>query len=151
MSQRSRPGKSASAGLSNDERVRLLVRIDDLELRVKMLEARVRAVGQSTRRAEPEKKRGAVLRRARPRPRCPGCTLELPVGRRGESCVWWGYWLVACEVPWGWATVPGPLAITWLILKVSGVPMLEDLMRKRPGFEAYQKRTSIFFPLPPRT
>jgi steroid 5-alpha reductase family enzyme len=67
----------------------------------------------------------------------------------GEVVQWWGIWLLALELPYGWATLPGPLAITYLILKVSGVPMLEKLMESRPGFEDYRRRTSEFFPRPP--
>jgi steroid 5-alpha reductase family enzyme len=40
--------------------------------------------------------------------------------------LWWGIWLIAAAVPRGWTTVIGPLAITFLILKVSGIPMLEE-------------------------
>jgi steroid 5-alpha reductase family enzyme len=43
-----------------------------------------------------------------------------------------------------------PVAINFLILKVSGVPMLEELMEGRPGFQDYKKRTPIFFPWFPK-
>ncbi|AGC45525.1 hypothetical protein MYSTI_04227 [Myxococcus stipitatus DSM 14675] len=75
---------------------RLSSRVAALEDRVRRLEARLRAAsprpvapaarGASGRAAEPV---APVSRRARPR--CPGCTLELPPGRRGESCVWCGF------------------------------------------------------------
>lgn len=68
----------------------------------------------------------------------------------GEVTLWWGVWLIALSVPGGWATVVGPLTITTLILKVSGIPMLERRYYGRPDFEAYRRRTSAFFPLPPR-
>lgn len=67
----------------------------------------------------------------------------------GEVTQWWGIWLIALELPYGWATVVGPIGVTYLILKVSGVSMLEDLIRKRPGYEEYAARTSEFIPLPP--
>ncbi|MBY0470903.1 DUF1295 domain-containing protein [bacterium] len=67
----------------------------------------------------------------------------------GEVVQWWGIWLVALELPYGWATIISPLGVTYLILQVSGVSMLENLMKKRPGFSEYEKTTSIFFPLPP--
>lgn len=69
----------------------------------------------------------------------------------GEVVQWWGIWLLVAELPWGWLTVLSPLGVTYLILKVSGVSMLEDLMKHRPGFAEYRARTSEFFPLPPRT
>lgn len=68
----------------------------------------------------------------------------------GEVLLWWGIWIMALNVPYGYLTVAGPLMITYLILKVSGIPMLESKMKEHPDFDAYQKRTSKFFPMPPR-
>lgn len=68
----------------------------------------------------------------------------------GEVLLWWGVWLLAFELPGAWWTIIGPLGVTYLILKVSGVSMLEDLMRSRPGFAEYEKSVSRFFPRPPR-
>lgn len=69
----------------------------------------------------------------------------------GEVTLWWGIWLIALSAPGGWLTVVGPLTINFLILKVSGIPMLEKPYQGRADFEAYKRRTSAFFPLPPRT
>ncbi|GKT08709.1 DUF1295 domain-containing protein [Desulforhabdus sp. TSK] len=69
----------------------------------------------------------------------------------GEVTLWWGIWLMALSLPYGWLTIIGPLTITCLILKVSGIPMLERHYEGRTDFEEYKKRTSPFFPLPPRT
>jgi steroid 5-alpha reductase family enzyme len=54
--------------------------------------------------------------------------------------------------PWGWLATTGPAYIYWLLTRVSGVPLLEDHMRRsRPdAFAAYAARTSTFFPRPPR-
>jgi steroid 5-alpha reductase family enzyme len=68
----------------------------------------------------------------------------------GEVTLWWGIWLIVLPVPGGWATAIGPLAITLLILKVSGIPMLERHYEGRPDWDAYKRRTSAFIPLPPR-
>jgi steroid 5-alpha reductase family enzyme len=68
----------------------------------------------------------------------------------GEVTLWWGIWLMALSVPGGWLTVVGPLTITTLILKVSGIPMLEKPYEDRADFQAYKRRTSAFFPLPPK-
>ena len=68
----------------------------------------------------------------------------------GEVMQWWGIWLIALSVPNGWISVIGPLTITVLILKVSGIPMLERKMAENPEFAKYKLRTSAFFPLPPR-
>jgi steroid 5-alpha reductase family enzyme len=69
----------------------------------------------------------------------------------GDALTWWGIWLVASEsVPGRWA-IAGPILITWLLTRVSGVPMLEySLKKNRPGYEDYIERTSSFFPWPPK-
>jgi steroid 5-alpha reductase family enzyme len=68
----------------------------------------------------------------------------------GEVTLWWGAWLIVCAIPNGWMTLLGPLTITVLILKVSGIPMLERHYVGRADYEAYKRRTSVFLPLPPR-
>jgi steroid 5-alpha reductase family enzyme len=68
----------------------------------------------------------------------------------GEVTLWWGLWLMSLNLPGGWWTVVGPLTISFLILKVSGIPMLERHYEGRADFQAYKGRTSPFFPLPPR-
>ncbi|MEN1758986.1 DUF1295 domain-containing protein [Anoxynatronum sibiricum] len=68
----------------------------------------------------------------------------------GEATMWWGLWLMALPVPFGWIGIIGPATITWLLVFVSGVPMLEKKYRGRPDFEAYAARTSAFFPWFPR-
>lgn len=68
----------------------------------------------------------------------------------GEVTLWWGLWLIACATPGGWMTVIGPLTLSGLILKVSGVPMLEAQYEGRPGWAEYRRRTSAFFPWVPR-
>ena len=69
----------------------------------------------------------------------------------GDVCAWWGIWLVAAEGVLGYASIIGPLLITFLLTRVSGVPMLEHRLKKnRPGYEEYLRRTSSFFPLPPK-
>ncbi len=68
----------------------------------------------------------------------------------GEVTQWWGIFMVALLVPSGWLSIIGPITITYLILKVSGIPMLEKKMEQNPEFAEYKKRTSAFIPLPPR-
>lgn len=65
----------------------------------------------------------------------------------GEVTQWWGLWLIALTVPNGWFGIIGPITITFLILKVSGIPMLEKKMEDNTEFAKYKKRVSIFFPL----
>lgn len=70
----------------------------------------------------------------------------------GDACAWWGIWLVAAESETGRWAIIGPIGITWLLTRLSGVPMLEHRLKKsRPGYEAYVRRTSSFIPWPPRT
>lgn len=66
----------------------------------------------------------------------------------GEVTQWWGIWIVALAVPYGWLGVIGPMVITFLILRVSGIPMLEKKMESHPDFADYKKRVSTFIPLP---
>ena len=68
----------------------------------------------------------------------------------GEVFLWWGIWLIACSIPGGWRTVFGPCTITFLILFVSGIPLLEKKYEGNPEFKKYQRETSAFFPFPPR-
>lgn len=69
----------------------------------------------------------------------------------GDCCVWWGFGLLALSAPGGVATLVAPALMTFLLLRVSGVPLLErSLLRSRPGYADYLRRTSAFFPRPPR-
>jgi len=69
----------------------------------------------------------------------------------GDCCVWWGVFLVGAETgPGRWGVV-GPVVMTVLLLRVSGVALLErSLTKRRPGYADYVARTSAFIPLPPR-
>lgn len=66
----------------------------------------------------------------------------------GEVTQWWGIWIIGLSVPFGFVGILGPITITILILKVSGIPMLEKKMAENPDFIEYKKRVSMFFPLP---
>lgn len=69
----------------------------------------------------------------------------------GEAVLWWGYFLIAMSTPAGVWTVFCPLLMTWLLLRFSGVTLLEKaLVDRRPGYREYVESTSVFFPLPPR-
>jgi steroid 5-alpha reductase family enzyme len=68
----------------------------------------------------------------------------------GDACVWWGIGLVGAETG-AWWTLIGPLVMTVLLVKVSGVALLErSLSRRKPGYEEYVARTSAFVPMPPK-
>lgn len=69
----------------------------------------------------------------------------------GDACVWWGLYLLAAETATGVWALPGPLLLTWTLLKWSGAPTVEGRLHKtRPGYADYVRRTSGFIPLPPR-
>jgi steroid 5-alpha reductase family enzyme len=55
--------------------------------------------------------------------------------------------------PWGWATLLAPIFMYWFLVHVTGIPPLEQQMLRSRGdrFRDYQSRTSMFFPLPPRS
>lgn len=68
----------------------------------------------------------------------------------GEATLWWGCFLIALNVPGGWWALLSPLVIDWLLLYVSGIPMLEAKYKDRPEYQDYQRTTSAFFPWFPR-
>ncbi|MFD4868125.1 DUF1295 domain-containing protein [Streptomyces sp. NPDC058412] len=70
----------------------------------------------------------------------------------GDFLVWWGLYLTACAT-WQTAavTVISPLVMSALLIKGSGKRLLEAHMANRPGYAAYQARTSGFLPRPPRS
>jgi len=68
----------------------------------------------------------------------------------GNACMWWGIWLVACQAPWGWATIFAPLIMTFLLTRVSGRDLLERQLKKRPAYQEYITRTSGFIPRFPK-
>lgn len=64
----------------------------------------------------------------------------------GEATLWWGIFLIALGAPLAWLAIISPLLIAFLLLKVSGIPMLEERYAGNPEFEAYKKRTNAFLP-----
>lgn len=68
----------------------------------------------------------------------------------GEFCVWWGFYLIALSAG-AWWSVVGPLLMTLLLLKVSGVALLEkDIGERRPAYADYIRRTNAIFPGVPK-
>ena len=69
----------------------------------------------------------------------------------GEACVWIGFFLIAVENPLGFITIVSPVAVIYAVAGPTGKGLLERRMsKKRPDFEDYKRRTSGFFPMPPR-
>jgi steroid 5-alpha reductase family enzyme len=68
----------------------------------------------------------------------------------GDCLAHWGMFVVALAAPLAWLGVIGPVAMTVLLLRVSGVALLERSIGKRhPDYAVYQRRTSAFIPRPP--
>ncbi|RRN65215.1 DUF1295 domain-containing protein [Caulobacter sp. 602-1] len=69
----------------------------------------------------------------------------------GDACVWWGLFLIAAETQLGLVSIIGPIWLVFTLTRWSGVPTVEGRMRRRkPDYEDYMRRTSGFFPWPPK-
>lgn len=68
----------------------------------------------------------------------------------GEATMWWGIFIIASASEFYIINLISPVLITYLLLFVSGVPLLEEKYKNRPDFIEYKKHTSIFIPLPRR-
>ena len=69
----------------------------------------------------------------------------------GESLIWWGLFLIALATPWGWWALVSPVVITFLLLRVSVVTLLEkDIVERRPEYREYLETTSPFVPWFPK-
>lgn len=69
----------------------------------------------------------------------------------GEAILWWGLFMIALSAPYGVAAIISPLLIDFLLLKVSGIPMLEAKYEGLAEFAAYKERTNAFFPWFPKS
>lgn len=65
----------------------------------------------------------------------------------GEACLWWGFFCFALAAPGGLWALPSALLMTFLLLKVSGVTLLEKtIVERRPAYRDYIESTPAFFP-----
>ncbi len=70
----------------------------------------------------------------------------------GDFCVWWGLYLVSVAHGGHLWTIVGPMVMSILLMRVSGVTLLErSSMAEKPEFADYAARTNAFFPWPPRS
>jgi steroid 5-alpha reductase family enzyme len=68
----------------------------------------------------------------------------------GNACLWWGLFLIATQSPFGALTILSPILMTFLLLRVSGVALLERRMaRTKPDYLIYRQSVNAFVPLPP--
>lgn len=69
----------------------------------------------------------------------------------GEALMWWGYFAIGFGASHQWWLILSPVLITFLLLQVSGVTLMEEKMdERRPGYAEYRRRVSAFVPWPPR-
>lgn len=68
----------------------------------------------------------------------------------GDAVQWWGFYLIALAAG-AWWTILSPIFMTFLLMRVSGVVLLEHSLKKtKPEYAEYIAKTSSFFPLPPK-
>jgi steroid 5-alpha reductase family enzyme len=69
----------------------------------------------------------------------------------GEALMWWGYFAIGFGASHMWWLLLSPILVTFLLLQVSGVTLMEYMMdQRRPGYSEYRRRVSAFVPMPPR-
>ena len=68
-----------------------------------------------------------------------------------ECLHWFAYAVLAWGMPWGWVTLGAPLVMAFLLMKLSGMPMMEaEMMRRKPAYAEYVRTTSALIPWPPK-
>lgn len=68
----------------------------------------------------------------------------------GEVLVWWGIFIMVLPLQYGVWAIISPITVSFLLLYVSGIPMLEAKYKNNQAFQEYKKRTSAFFPMLPK-
>ncbi len=68
----------------------------------------------------------------------------------GEVTQWWGIYIIALATPFGFITILGPIFITYMIIKVSGIKLLDKRFEADDKYAEYKRRTSVFFPWFPK-
>ena len=70
----------------------------------------------------------------------------------GESLVWWGIFVIVVSAPWGFLTIVSPVVITYTLLRLTGVTLMEQTeFSDNPEYQAYIRQTSAFVPWFPKT
>ena len=68
----------------------------------------------------------------------------------GEVTQWWGIYVITIAVPFGFISIVGPIFITYMIIKVSGIRLLDKHYEGDDEYTNYKKRTRLFFPWFPK-
>lgn len=72
----------------------------------------------------------------------------------GDALMWWGIFIIVITnttLPFNLLAIISPVLMTYLLLYISGVPILEKHMMQKPEYQTYAQKTSKFFPLPPKS
>ncbi len=64
----------------------------------------------------------------------------------GEILMWWAMFLIVLPLQYWFFAVLSPVLITWLLARVSGVPMLEERYKDNPAYQEYKAHTPALFP-----
>jgi len=64
----------------------------------------------------------------------------------GEIVMWWGIYIIALSVPYGWTSIIAPVTITFLIIFITGIPWIEKTMERNSEYQKYKERTSMLIP-----
>lgn len=69
----------------------------------------------------------------------------------GETLIWWGLFVIVLSTPWGAWTIISPLLITYTLLRLTGVTLMEETeFSKNPDYQAYIEKTNAFIPWFPK-
>jgi steroid 5-alpha reductase family enzyme len=69
----------------------------------------------------------------------------------GEALMWWGFFVMGYAASHQVWLLLSPVLVTWLLLKISGVSLMEEsIASRRPGYAEYKRRVSAFIPRPPK-
>lgn len=70
----------------------------------------------------------------------------------GQSCLWFGFAFIAIGYTGAWSLLYAPVLMTWLLLKFSGISLMEStITERRPAYKDYMERTSAFIPWFPKS
>jgi len=68
----------------------------------------------------------------------------------GEVTMWWGLFIISLSIPYGFLTIFSPILITFMIIKVSGIRLLDKRFEKNDEYSVYKRKTSKFIPWFPK-
>lgn len=64
----------------------------------------------------------------------------------GEMTLWWGIFIYVAPFGHWYISILSPIVLTWLLMRISGVPMLEAKYKDNPDYQKYVKKTNALLP-----